>query len=65
MREEKDKEIFNTLKGIEPMVIHMIDIPEEIRKYWSEYWRGFGTTIDYEPRLWGNDCFDGEMSSHF
>jgi hypothetical protein len=20
---------------------------------------------DYEPRLWGNDCFDGEMSTWF
>ena len=24
-----------------------------------------GKQVDYEPRLWGNDCFDGEMSTWF
>ena len=50
-----------TLMGIKPLVITMRDIPEEIRSYWSNYWRDCGsTTVDYEPRLWGNDCFEEE-----
>jgi hypothetical protein len=24
-----------------------------------------GEQVDYEPRLWGNDCFEGEMSTWF
>jgi hypothetical protein len=52
--------------GIQPLVISMKDIPEEIRNYWTKYWKSLSSyTPDYEPRLWGNDCFDGEMSAWF
>lgn len=58
------------LFGIQPLVIKMIDIPNDIRKYWSEYWSDASSNLgcytpDYEPRIWGNDCFDGEMSTYF
>jgi hypothetical protein len=62
---ENSKKVFF---GIQPLVITMKDIPEEIRDYWTKYWCGLSSnsyTPDYEPRLWGNDCFDGEMSSWF
>ncbi len=59
-----------TLLGIKPLVVSMIDIPIDIRNYWSEYWKGMSdgleqSTPDYEPRVWGNDCFEGEMSTWF
>jgi len=65
MRNEQDESIYKTFKGIEPMVVKMI-MPKEIRSYWTNYWSNQGSsTPDYEPRLWGNDCFEGEMSSWF
>lgn len=67
MRDEQDENIYKTFKGIQPMVVKMIDIPKEIRDFWNKYWSGYGeyTQPDYEPRMWGNDCFEGEMSSWF
>ena len=58
------------LLGIQPLVVSMKDIPEEIRNYWTKYWKGLSSDIgsytpNYEPRLWGNDCFHGEMSTWF
>jgi len=58
------------LLGIQPLVLAIKDIPEEIRNYWSKYWKGMSdglaqSTPNYEPRLWGNDCFEGEMSTWF
>ena len=69
-RDEDDEISKKTLLGIEPMIIKMKDIPEEIRDYWTKYWKGLSSDIgsytpDYEPRLWGNDCFHGEMSTWF
>ncbi len=66
-QEEKDETSKKVLLGLEPMVIKMIDIPKDIRDYWSKYWEDASDNLHYdmEPRLWGNDCFDGEMSSWF
>jgi len=69
-RDEDDEISKKTLLGIEPMIIKMKDIPEEIRDYWTKYWKGLSSDIgsytpDYEPRLWGNDCFHGEMCTWF
>ena len=67
MRNEQDENIYKTFKGIEPMVVSMTEMPKEVRDFWSKYWSGYGdyTQPDYEPRMWGNDCFEGEMSSWF
>jgi len=70
LKEENDEVSRNTLIGIEPMVVKMIDIPRDIRDYWSKYWKEASDSLhqsncDMEPRLWGNDCFEGEMSSWF
>jgi len=69
-RGENDETSKKVLMGIELMVVKMIDIPKDIRDYWSKYWRGASDSLhqsnyDMEPRLWGNDCFEGEMSSWF
>jgi hypothetical protein len=68
--QNEDKQITNVLLGIKPLVVNFRDIPVEIRQYWSTYWKKLSdglnqSTPDYEPRLWGNDCFEGEMSSWF
>jgi hypothetical protein len=67
---EYKTETEKVMLGIQPLVISMKDIPEEIRNYWTKYWKSLSSEIgshtpDYEPRLWGNDCFDGEMSTWF
>lgn len=69
-RLEGDISSKNTLLGIAPLVIKMIDIPIEVRDYWTKYWKDasnnlYQSNYDMEPRLWGNDCFEGEMSSWF
>jgi hypothetical protein len=69
-REENDETSKKVLMGIEPMVVKMIDIPKDIRDYWSKYWKDASDSLhqsnyDMETRLWGNDCFEGEMSSWF
>jgi len=68
--EENDETSKKVLMGIKPMVVKMIDIPKDIRDYWSKYWKDASDSLhqsnyDMEPRLWGNDCFEGEMSSWF
>lgn len=68
--DENDKNSKNVLEGLQPMFVKMIDIPKDIRDYWAEYWKkksdGFGQpNQEMEPILWGNDCFEGEMSSWF
>lgn len=50
------------LLGIKPLVVHMIDIPEEIRDYWTKYWTKLSSNVcsytpDYEPRLWAMIVF--------
>ena len=60
----------NILLGIQPIVISMKDIPEDMRINYTKYWKGLSSdigscTANYEPRLWGNDCFHGEMSTWF
>lgn len=65
--EDKNKDLLiKTLEGLQPLVVHMRDIPHNIRKYWSHYWSGSGdhyTRPDYEPRIWGNDCFEGDPNN--
>ena len=58
------------LWGLKPLVITMKDIPVDIREYWRKYWHDASSNLgvstpDFEPRIWGNDCFDGEMSTWF
>jgi len=60
----------NVLLGIQPTVISMIDMPEDIRANWTKYWKSLSSDVgsstpNYEPRVWGNDCFHGEMSTWF
>lgn len=66
-REENDISAKNVLFGLNPLVVHLIDMPEDVRIYWSRYWKNMSdncqSNINIEPRLWGNDCFEGEMSS--
>ncbi len=57
------------LWGLKPMVIKFSDIPEEMRTKYSKYWGELAANIgchtpDYEPRLWGNDCFEGNPSDY-
>jgi hypothetical protein len=68
--EENDKSSEHVVLGIKPMVVRMVDIPEDIRDCWSKYWKKASDSLhqsyyEMEPRLWGNDCFKGEMSSWF
>ena len=56
------------LSGLQEITIEFRDIPEEVRKNWNKYWSNQSTDYrlyDMEPRLWGNDCFEGEMGSPF
>jgi hypothetical protein len=67
---DNDETSKKVLIGIELMAVKMIDIPKDIRDYWSKYWESASNSLhqsnyDMEPRLWGNDCFEGEMSSWF
>lgn len=66
---EGDPDARNKLAGLEPLVVQFRDIPEDVRAVWDRYWRGHDggsqPWVDMEPRLWGNDCFEGEMSSWF
>ena len=48
----------------------MIDMPKDVIDYWSKHWKNASDSLqkshyEMEPRLWGNDCFEGEMSSWF
>lgn len=66
IRDNDDEQLKNVLLGIVPMIVKMIDIPIEIRNYWTNYWSDAANNIvENEPRVWGNDCFEGEMSSWF
>lgn len=47
------------LEAISSMVIRFTDLPENIKSNWFNYNRS-GQSVDYEPRLWGNDCFERE-----
>ena len=53
------------LRGIQGLIIPFRGIPSDIRAGWSKYWSGYGdSTPDYEPRVWGNDCFEGDPSNY-
>jgi hypothetical protein len=64
--DKKDENAKNVLLGLESISIKMIDIPKDVIEYWTKYWSSLGdSNYEMEPRLWGNDCFEGEMSSRF
>jgi len=67
LHENEDLTTIKVFEGLNPLIINMEDIPQDIREYWSKYWKSLSSNIsyDYEPRLWGNECFPGEMSSYF
>lgn len=72
-RKTTEKDIENSkhvLLGLKDLVVSMREIPEDIRNYWGKYWKSAyndlgSSTPDFEPRMWGNDCFEGEMSTWF
>lgn len=55
------------LNGISPLIVSFNTLPDDIKEYWNKYWGSISTEkwYDFEPRLFGNDCFDGEMSTFF
>ena len=60
-----DVRIIETFKALQLMVIPRRDLPTSIREKAAKYWGGLASdlgshTPEREPRLWGNDCFDGD-----
>lgn len=66
--EEERKNSLKVMKDISEMAIYWRDLPEDVKDYWDKYWKEMysnhrSSYYDMEPRVWGNDCFEGEMSS--
>jgi hypothetical protein len=64
--DEKEKDVsLKTMQNFENMIIKFGDIPSEIKDKYNKYWKGLASDIDchtpdYEPRMYGNDCFEGD-----
>lgn len=66
----KDKSSKNTLEGLKEIsILRIQDLPKEVKNHWNKYWKenyensGY-SHYDMEPRMWGNDCFEGSMSNY-
>lgn len=56
------------MQDLYDMSLNWRDLTEDVKEYWDKYWNEMysnnrSSYYDTEPRLWGNDCFEGEMSS--
>lgn len=75
----KPENYFSFIKGIGDRIIDNKNTKEDLQRQFDnlneifkkemqikthDYNRS-GKQVDYEPRLWGNDCLEGEMSSWF
>jgi len=66
--ENGDRISIDILQAIGGMEVKLRDLPKDCLEKWRKYWSGAGDScsgVDYEPRMWGNDCFPGSMSDHF
>jgi len=64
--DEKEKEVsLKTMQNFQNMIIKFGDIPNDVKDKYNKYWKGLSSDIgyhtpDYEPRMYGNDCFEGD-----
>ena len=65
-----DKESTNILMALQDMRLkNLRELPKDVLDHWNKYWKenyensGY-SHYDMEPRMWGNDCFEGNMSDY-
>jgi predicted esterase YcpF (UPF0227 family) len=54
-----------TKEDLQKQFDNVIEIFKEEMKIKTDDYNRSGKQVDYEPRLWGNDCFDGGMDTWF
>lgn len=66
--ENDRKNSIRVMQDLYDMSLNWRDLPEDVKEYWDKYWNEMysnnrSSYYEMEPRLWGNGCFEGEMSS--